>query len=90
MASVVSPRQLDCCGRRLDVVEANDAPLRLRHDLLRDDSDVGVLELDRPGDELAEVVPFHDLGEAFDRDDAELRQRPAPPPRARGGSRRRA
>ena len=83
-------RELDRCGRRLDVVEADDAPLRLRHDLLRDDDDVGVLELDRLDDERAELVALHDLREAFDRDDAELRQRPAPPPRARGGWRRHA
>ena len=70
MASVVSGRKLDRRGGRLDVVEADDATLGLRHDLLRHDDDVGVHELERVGDELAEIVPFRDLGEAFDRDDS--------------------
>ena len=90
VARVVPARELDGRGRRLDVVEADDAPLRLRHDLLRDDDDVGVLELELLGDERARGRPLHDLREAFDRDDAELRQLRAPPRRARGGSRRRA
>ncbi len=90
VARVVSSRELDGCSRRLDVVEANDPPLRLRHDLLGDHDDVAVLELDPLDDERAEVVPLRDLREAFHRDDTKLRQRPAPPLRARAGSRRHA
>ena len=85
VARVVSGRELDCRGRRLDVVEAHDPPLGLRDDLLGDDDDVAVLELDALDDERAEVVPLRDLRETLHRDDTELRQRPAPPPRARGG-----
>ena len=82
---VVSGGELDGRGRRLDFVEAHDSPLGLRDDLLGDHDDVAVLELDSLDDERAEVVPLRDLRETLHRDDTELRQRPAPPPRARGG-----
>jgi hypothetical protein len=56
--------------RGLDVVEADDAALRLRDGLLREDDDVAVLELELRADELSEVISFLDLRQAFDRNDA--------------------
>jgi hypothetical protein len=60
--------------RGLDVVEADDAALRLGDGLLRENDDVAVLELELGRDELGEVVPFTDLRQALDRNEANLSQ----------------
>ena len=60
--------------RRLDVVEPHDAPLGLRHGFLREDDDVAVLELEPGGNERGEVVPFTDLRQSLDCDDADFLQ----------------
>ena len=65
-------RELARARGRLDVVEPDDAALRLRDDLLRDDDDVAVLELRALGDQRAEVVALADLGQAFDRRDRQI------------------
>ena len=48
----------------VEVVDAHDPALGLRHDLLRDHDDVVVLELDGPGDQRREVVARPDLRQA--------------------------
>jgi hypothetical protein len=58
--------------RRLDLVEPNDASLRLRDDLLREDDDVAVLDLDLRRDELCQIVALADLRQTRDGNDAEL------------------
>ena len=61
---------------RLDLGERDDAALRLRDGLLRDDDDVAVLEPARAlggvGEQRREVVALLDLREALERDDPEL------------------
>ncbi len=55
----------------LDLVEADDAPLRLRDGLLGDDDDVAGAQLRRAGDHRAQVVAGADLGQALDREDGD-------------------
>ena len=55
---------------RLELVQPDDLPLRLRDDLLSDDQDVAVLELDLRDDELGEVIALTDLRQAGDRYDS--------------------
>ena len=61
---------------RLDLVEPDDAALRLRDDLLRDDDDVGVLEpsgaVGRVRQERDEIVALLDLRDALEREDPDL------------------
>jgi hypothetical protein len=58
----------------LNVGEADDAALGLRDDLLCEDDDVTVLELDRIGDALREVVARANLRPAANRDNADVVQ----------------
>jgi hypothetical protein len=58
----------------LDVVQANHASFRLRHDFLREDDDISILEVDFRCDELGEIVGFADLRQPFDRNDAQFVQ----------------
>ena len=62
-------RQLTGLRGRLQRVDPDHTTLGLRHDLLRDDDDVAVLELGAPGDQRAEVVALPDLGQAAHGDD---------------------
>ncbi len=71
-ARVLVARNLASALRRFDIAETDDTSLRLRHDLLRDHDDVAVLELDGAGDERREVVPWPDLRQAGDGNDAKL------------------
>jgi hypothetical protein len=64
--------------RRLDAREIDDTAFRLRDDLLREDNHVAVLELEPGDDELGQVVPFFDLRQAGDRNDAELAAQGSP------------
>jgi hypothetical protein len=73
-ARVLVARDLACLLGRLDVREPDDAALSFRDDFLRQHDDVAVLELDRVGDELGEVVADANLGQAGDRDDANVVQ----------------
>jgi hypothetical protein len=57
---------------RLDAGERDNSAFGLRHDLLREHDHVAVLELELRRDELGQVVPLLDLGQAGDRDDAKL------------------
>ncbi len=65
-------RQLERALGGLDVVEPDDAPLGLRHCLLRDDEHVSVLERHAVGDERGEVVALADLGETRDGKDPQM------------------
>ena len=58
--------------RRLDAGESDDSAFGLRDDLLREHDDITRLELDLGDDELGQVVPFLDLRQTGDRDDAKL------------------
>ena len=75
MARIVIARQLVRPPGRLDPVEADHPALRLRDDLLRDDEDVGVLELSRPlgrlRQERHEIVALLDFRDALERKDPE-------------------
>ena len=79
MARVGVAGELDRALRRLDVGEVDDAALRLRDDLLRDDDDVAVVEPAGPvgggGEQRAEVVPCLDLRYPLEREDPELGHR---------------
>ena len=55
--------------RRLDLVQADDAPLGLRDHLLGDADDVAVAQLHRSRDQRREIVALGDLGEPLDRQD---------------------
>jgi hypothetical protein len=68
-------RELDRLRGRFVVVDPDDAPLRLRDCLLREDDDVMILELDEADDERCEVVVPPDLRQARHRDD---RDHPTP------------
>ncbi|HKE00873.1 MAG TPA: hypothetical protein VKE69_07685, partial [Planctomycetota bacterium] len=63
---------LACAFRRLDIRETDDTSFGFRDGLLRDHEHVTVLELDPGGDQLGEVVSLPYLGQAVDRDDADL------------------
>ena len=90
-ASVVSGRELARALRRLDVVEPNDAALRLRDGLLRDDDDVAVLERHALGDQRRRGrLPRRSRGGPSTGMHAELRHRRGPSRRARAGPPRRA
>jgi hypothetical protein len=56
------------------VTSARDAALGLRDDLVGDDEDVARLEVGGLAQEDGQVVALTDLGQAGDRDDAELGQ----------------
>ena len=64
--------------RRLDAGESDDPAFGLRDDLLREHDHVAVLELDLRDDELGKVVPFLDLRQSGDRDDAKLAAQGSP------------
>ena len=70
------PGELDGARRRLDLVQANDAALDLRHRLLRDDDDVAVLEPADAGagvgQQPAEIVALLELGNARQADHPHL------------------
>jgi hypothetical protein len=56
------------------LLPGDDAALRLRDDLVRDDEDVALLEGRGGREQPGEVVPRANLREARDRDDAQLAQ----------------
>ncbi len=64
--------ELERALRRLDVVQPDDAALRLRDRFLRDDEHVAVLERLAFDDERGEIVALADLGETFDREDPQM------------------
>src|SRR5439155_20801172 len=62
-------RELDRLLRRLQTVDADHAPLRLRHGLLREDDHVAGLELDTLDDHGSEVVVLPDRREPVHGDE---------------------
>ncbi len=68
--------QLNRPRRRLDLVQSNDPALGLRHRLLGHDDDVAVLEATHAragvGQQLPEVVPLLELGDARQADHPHL------------------
>ena len=70
--------ELPCALGGLDLGQPDDTALRLGDDLLCQDDDVAILELDVRGDELRQVVARSDLGQALDRDDANLLSQGSP------------
>src|SRR5205814_6668435 len=78
VARVLAGGEVVRAWRGLDCVEADDAALGLRDDLVRHDEHVAVLEPARSLGSLAqqdgEVVALGDLRDPFERDDPELGQ----------------
>src|SRR5205823_5611528 len=66
---ILSAGDLARAVRGLVLVEPNDAPFDLRDRLLRDDDDVGLLELDAFEDEPREIVALPELRNPGDREE---------------------